>query len=87
MSTCSKSTEQIRIVPLIASETSSRIICSPSVSVKGKVGNESFPRTHSRGKKNKNKKNRQVGRDNSRRVLTTRGGGTAIYGLYRYVSL
>ena len=45
-STCSKSTEQIRMVLLIASEMSSRIICSSSVSSKGKVGNESFPCTH-----------------------------------------
>ena len=48
-STCSKSTEQIRMVLLIASETFSRIICSSSVSGKGKVGNESFPCTHNLG--------------------------------------
>ena len=53
------------MVLLIACETSSLIICSSSVSGKGKVGNESFPRTHILGERT-----RQVWRDNSRRVLT-----------------
>ena len=64
-STCSKSTEQIRMVLLIASEMSSRIICSSSVSSKGKVGNESFPCTHNLGERSG-----QVWQDNSRPLLT-----------------
>ena len=64
-STCSKSTKQIRMVLLIASEMSSRIICSSSVSSKGKVGNESFPCTHNLGERSG-----QVWQDNSRPLLT-----------------
>ena len=64
-STCSKSTEKIRMVQLIASEMSSRIIRSSAVSSKGKVGNESFSCTHNLGEKTG-----QVWQDNSRRLLT-----------------
>ena len=67
------------MVLLIASETSAQIMCNSSVSGKGKVGNEKFPRTHNFGERTG-----QVWRDNCRRVLTPPGGGegTAIYGLY-----
>ena len=62
------------MVLLIASETSAQIICSSSVSGKGKVGNEKFPRTHNLGERTG-----QVWRDNSRRVLTPpRGGGRVL---------